>query len=48
MGYEPLDTDTIAALTTLSPGLLAGQLLSLELAGHVERLPGGLFQRVNR
>jgi DNA processing protein len=48
LGHGPIDTDTLAALTDLAPGLLAGQLLSLELAGHVERLPGGLFQRLNR
>ena len=48
LGHGPVDTDTIAALTDTAPGLLAGQLLALELAGHVERLPGGLFQRVIR
>jgi DNA processing protein len=26
-------------------GALMGELLALELAGLVERLPGGLFQR---
>ena len=48
LGYGPVGTDTIATLTDTAPGLLAGQLLALELAGHVERLPGGLFQRVIR
>lgn len=42
----PLDTDTLAALTALDHGALSGQLLALELAGQVERLPGGLFQRI--
>ena len=48
LGHGPVDTDTLAALTAIAPGPLAGQLLALELAGHVERLPGGLFQRLNR
>lgn len=46
IGFAPVDCDTIAAGTSMSPGLIAGQLLALELAGKVERLPGGLFQRV--
>ena len=46
LGYGPVDCDTIAAGCDLAPGKLAGQLLSLELAGKVERLPGGLFQRI--
>lgn len=48
LGYEPVGADRLAALTGTGAGDLSGQLLALELAGHVERLPGGLFQRVNR
>ncbi len=48
LGHGPIDADTLAALTDIDPGFLAAQLLSLELAGHVEKLPGGLFQRVLR
>jgi DNA processing protein len=48
LGHGPLGVDTLAALTATEPGLLAGQLLVLELAGQLERLPGGLFQRLNR
>ena len=48
IGYDPVDTDTLVTLTAAAPGVLAAQLLSLELSGHVERLPGGLFQRINR
>lgn len=48
LGHEPIHGDTLALLTRTEAGLLSGQLLTLELAGHVERLPGGLFQRVNR
>lgn len=48
MGYGPVDIDTLAELSDAEPGILAGQLLSLELAGQLERLPGGLFQRLHR
>ncbi len=48
IGYGPVDTDTLVTLTAVPPGRLAAQLLALELSGHVERLPGGLFQRINR
>ncbi|WP_426105303.1 DNA-processing protein DprA [Massilia sp. TSP1-1-2] len=48
MGQGPVNTDALAALTQTAPAFLAGQLLTLELAGHIERLPGGLFQRINR
>ena len=48
MGQGPVNADALAALTDTAPAFLAGQLLSLELAGQIERLPGGLFQRVNR
>ena len=45
LGYDPHDADTLAARSGLAVGTLMGQLLALELAGLVERLPGGLFQR---
>ena len=48
LGQGPLHGDTLAELTTMHPGNLSAQLVALELAGKVERLPGGLFQRVNR
>jgi DNA processing protein len=48
MGQGPVNTDTLATLSEVAPAFLAGQLLTLELAGQIERLPGGLFQRVNR
>lgn len=46
LGVEPVNADALAALTGSDAGLLAGRLLALELAGHLERLPGGFFQRV--
>ena len=45
LGHDPLDADTLAARSGLAMGALMGELLALELAGLVERLPGGLFQR---
>ena len=48
MAHEPVDADTLALLCVVEPGQLSLILLELELAGHVERLPGGLFQRMNR
>lgn len=48
MGFGPVDLDTLAGLSEASPGALASQLLALELAGRLERLPGGVFQRVIR
>lgn len=47
LGHGPVDYDTLAGRAD-DLGALATQLLSLELAGHVERLPGGFFQRLNR
>ena len=46
LGHGPVHGDVLASLTATEPGFLASQLLALELAGQVERLPGGLFQRV--
>lgn len=48
LGYDPIGADALAAACGLDAGRLSAQLLTLELAGHLERLPGGLFQRVNR
>lgn len=48
MGFDPVDCDTLAVLPGMSVAALATRLLHLELAGRVQRLPGGLFQRVIR
>lgn len=45
LGHDPHDADTLAARSGLAMGALMAELLALELAGRVERLPGGLFQR---
>jgi DNA processing protein len=48
MAHEPVGADTLARLFEAEPGQLSLVLLELELCGQVERLPGGLFQRMNR
>jgi DNA processing protein len=48
MAHEPVDPDTLARRCASAPGQLSLILLELELGGRVERLPGGLFQRINR
>jgi DNA processing protein len=48
MGYDPMGLDALIARTGIPAALLQAQLLELELAGQVARLPGGLFQRLAR
>lgn len=45
MGYDPIGLDALIARTGIPAPQLQAQLLELELAGDVARLPGGLFQR---
>ena len=45
LGHDPVTFDALAARTGLPPDELAARLLELELAGVVQRLPGGLLQR---
>ncbi len=46
LGFEPIDLDTICERAGIAASVGATLLLNLELAGCVERLPGGLFQRM--
>jgi DNA processing protein len=46
LGYDPVGLDALIARTGIPAPELQARLLELELAGHVARLPGGLFQRV--
>jgi DNA processing protein len=48
LGHGPIGFDALAAASGTAAGSLNGQLLVLELAGLVERLPGGALQRVVR
>jgi len=45
LGFDPVSLDALSARTGWSAAALQAKLLSLELDGHVSRLPGGLFQR---
>jgi len=45
LGHDPVTFDVLAARTGLPSERLAARLLELELAGQVQRLPGGLLQR---
>lgn len=46
LGHDPVEPDVLLAAVGGSAGELSGKLLLLELAGLVERLPGGVIQRV--
>ena len=46
LGHDPVEPDILLASLGLSPALLSSQLLALELAGLLERRPGGRVQRV--
>ena len=48
LGFDPADLDMLVARTGLGTPDLLVQLLGLELAGDVARLPGGLFQRIGQ
>ena len=45
LGHDPVSFDALSARTGLPADQLAARLLELELAGVVQRLPGGLLQR---
>jgi DNA processing protein len=46
LGHDPVDVDTLAARTGRDAGSLTAELLELELAQDVERLPGNRYQRL--
>ncbi len=48
LGHDPVEPDILLARLGCSPGELAARLLVLELSGHLERLPGGLIQRIGK
>lgn len=48
LGFDPQGLDELVARTGWSAAQLQAALLELELAGRVARLPGGLFQRLER
>lgn len=46
LGHDPVDADTLAQRCGLDPAALAGSLLTLELQGWVELLPGARYRRL--
>lgn len=46
MGFDPVGLDALMARTGMDTAAMQVELLELELAGAVARLPGGLFQRM--
>lgn len=48
LGHDPITLDALVARTGWPPAELNARLLELELQGHVARLPGQLFQRLER
>lgn len=46
LGHDPVEPDALLARLGWSIGEMSACLLVLEMAGRVERLPGGLVQRV--
>lgn len=46
LGHDPVTLDTLQARTGLGTAPLQAQLMALELAGLVGRMPGGRFQRI--
>ena len=47
LGHEPVDIDTLLVRSGSNVGELSLGLLALEMAGMLERLPGGKVQRVH-
>jgi DNA processing protein len=45
LGFEPLGVDQLVARSGLSADAVASMLLILELEGHVESYPGGMYLR---
>jgi DNA processing protein len=48
LSFDPLTADALARHLRLDAGATQASLLALELAGLVERLPGGVFRRLRR
>ena len=46
LGFDPVAADTLAQRCNLDAATLNAQLLTLELAGLLEMLPGGLYRRL--
>jgi DNA processing protein len=47
LGHEPVDVDDLLERLDSNIGELSMGLLALEMAGMIERLPGGKVQRIH-
>ena len=47
LGFDPVDGDALAARTGMDAATLSVDLLALEMAGLLEQLPGGSYQRLH-
>jgi DNA processing protein len=47
LGFDPVDLDTLNARCGLTVSQLSAMLLTLELEGRINTLPGGLYQRIH-
>lgn len=45
MGFDPIDADSLCQRLGLTADVLSAMLLRLEMAGQLETLPGGRYQR---
>ena len=48
LGFDPVGLDALQARCGLDTAALQAELMTLELDNQLARLPGGLFQRLNR
>jgi DNA processing protein len=48
LGFDPVGLEALQARCGLDTATLQAQLMTLELDELVARLPGGLFQRLNK
>ncbi len=48
MGFDPVDVNTLSIRSGLDAAALSAQLLTLELEGAVEMLPGGIYRRMDK
>ncbi|MDH4286260.1 MAG: DNA-processing protein DprA, partial [Gallionella sp.] len=47
LGFDPVDVDTLRIRSGLTIAELSAMLLTLELGGHVNTIPGGWYQRTH-
>jgi DNA processing protein len=47
LGFDPVDMDTLKTRSGLTIAELSAMLLALELSGHINSIPGGLYQRIH-